>query len=105
MALIKELSVQELANWLNKGQNFLLIDVRPKQERDLAFISFAKALTKIDDKEKIDKNCKIVFHCHHGRRSLLEGLRWQAMGFKNIYNLTGGIDAWSLYIDKSVPRY
>ena len=38
-------------------------------------------------------------------RSRSAAEQYLARGFKNLYNLTGGIDAWSLQIDPSVPRY
>ncbi len=52
-----------------------------------------------------DGNSEIVTHCHHGVRSMkaLEILR--AAGFAQVRSLKGGIDAWSVTVDPSVPRY
>ena len=47
----------------------------------------------------------IAFHCHHGIRSQEAAQQLLREGFRNVYNLKGGIDAWSQSIDPSVPRY
>jgi monothiol glutaredoxin len=106
-APIEELSVEELAKWHKEGQNFTLIDVRPESEWKMAHISFAKPLEKLSDQEKLelDKNAALVFHCHHGGRSRRSAEAWRFKGFKKIYNLAGGIDAWSRKIDSKVPCY
>ena len=53
----------------------------------------------------LPKETKLVFHCHHGGRSQAAAERFLAEGFTNVHNLEGGIDAWSLHVDDSVPRY
>jgi adenylyltransferase/sulfurtransferase len=52
----------------------------------------------------VHKKCLVM--CHHGMRSahVIRFLQ-QEKGFTNLYNVTGGIDAWSLKIDPSIPRY
>jgi adenylyltransferase/sulfurtransferase len=47
----------------------------------------------------------IVVHCHSGTRSAQAVRLLQQRGFSNVYNLEGGIDAWSDQIDPSVPKY
>lgn len=102
---VKDLSVNDLKAWHEKGlDNALLIDVRSNEERDLAQISFAKPLSEVAI-ENLPKDKALIFHCHHGRRSMQMAERFRAQGFKNLFNLTGGIDAWSKMIDKSVPIY
>jgi monothiol glutaredoxin len=54
---------------------------------------------------KVAKDSPIVFMCHHGMRSRTAAERALKDGFKNVYNLEGGIDAWSQSVDSSVPRY
>jgi len=46
-----------------------------------------------------------VFQCHHGIRSQAAAEYCVEKGFRNVYNVVGGIDAWSLTVDRSVPRY
>ncbi|HSA86865.1 MAG TPA: rhodanese-like domain-containing protein, partial [Nitrospira sp.] len=54
---------------------------------------------------KLDKNAEIIAYCHHGMRSGdATGFLLQ-QGFSNVKNLIGGIDAWSVQVDGSVPRY
>src|SRR2546422_314430 len=55
--------------------------------------------------KKLDPNAEIVLHCHMGMRSMDATQFLLQQGFKNVKNLTGGINAWSLQIDPSVPRY
>ena len=51
------------------------------------------------------KDRPIVVHCHHGGRSARAVELLAQRGFTRVENLKGGIDAWSLAIDPSVPRY
>ena len=46
-----------------------------------------------------------MVHCHHGVRSRAAAERLLAAGFTNVFNLEGGIDAWSTTVDANVPRY
>ncbi|MDD1612848.1 MAG: rhodanese, partial [Methylococcaceae bacterium] len=55
--------------------------------------------------DEIDPEREIVLICHHGVRSLQAATYLAHQGFSNISNLAGGIDAWSLNCDNSVPRY
>lgn len=104
---VHELSVTELKSWLDEGEDILVIDVRPQFERDMAQLSCAKPLFAMSEQDigELDKKQAIVFHCHHGGRSRRVAEEWQAKGFKNLYNLSGGIDAWSRLVDRSVPVY
>ena len=54
--------------------------------------------------EELDRNDEIVVLCHHGIRSGRIVAYLDQQGFR-VTNLTGGIDAWSLFIDPRVPRY
>ena len=53
----------------------------------------------------LDRNTRIVFQCHHGIRSQSAAEYFHHAGFENLYNLAGGIDAWSRLVDPSLPRY
>jgi monothiol glutaredoxin len=55
--------------------------------------------------DALDKSTPIIFHCHHGMRSRSAAERYAAEGFSKVYNLEGGIDAWSLEVDPKVARY
>jgi monothiol glutaredoxin len=106
-AMVKQLSVGELKDWMDRKKPHLLIDVRTQEERSTAKIEpselFDESLRgKIDG---MDRDKTIVFHCHHGGRSQKAAEHLVKMGFRDVYNLQGGIDAWSLHVDPDVPRY
>jgi rhodanese-related sulfurtransferase len=54
---------------------------------------------------EIPRDRDVVLHCHHGVRSLTALQFLRAQGYERVTSLAGGIEAWSLEIDPSVPRY
>jgi len=84
-----------------------LVDVRDPQEWDLARIQGAMLNSEALSKEMMrwPKGTLIVFYCHLGQRSLDASSYFAGHGFKNAWSMIGGIDAWSLHVDASVPRY
>jgi len=107
-ARVKQIAPAELKAMMDRGEAFELIDVRTAEERAIAQIPGAKAFDEEARKhlEGLDKNeARVVFHCHHGSRSQAAAERYLSMGFKRVYNLRGGIDAWSATVDASVKRY
>jgi monothiol glutaredoxin len=84
-----------------------LFDVRTPEERAIAHIEGARLLDQEVAKEieKLPKDSLLVFHCHHGGRSQAAAEHFRDHGFTNVHNLAGGIDAWSVEVDPSVPRY
>ena len=55
--------------------------------------------------EAEDRGTPIALHCHHGGRSARAAQALIDLGFQEVYNVVGGIDAWSLTVDPAVPRY
>ena len=104
---VRELKPAELAAKLAAGEIKEFFDVRTAKERDIARIEGARLLDEaaMAHLAGLDKNTPIAFHCHHGRRSLSAAEHYRDEGFKNVYNLSGGIDAWAQAIDPKVPRY
>ncbi len=104
---VKPLRPEELAKWNEQGTKFTVFDVRTDAEMKQASVSFAKALDDAGMKTlaALGKDEKVVFMCHHGMRSRAAAERFLGEGYKNIYNLEGGIDAWSQRVDTKVPRY
>jgi len=104
---VKQITVTELKGKLDAGDAFVLIDVRTAQEREIATISGARAFDDATQAEldTLDRQTPLVFHCHHGSRSQRAAEFYLSQGFVDVSNLSGGIDAWSLEIDPSVPRY
>ncbi|MFZ5895207.1 MAG: Grx4 family monothiol glutaredoxin [Myxococcota bacterium] len=105
-AKVKELDAPELKARLDRGE-IVLFDVRPSHERDLASIAQAHSLDAKGQEylRGLDRNTPIAFHCHHGFRSQAAAQQMLGEGFRNVYNLRGGIEAWSQLVDPSVPRY
>ncbi|HVY44818.1 MAG TPA: Grx4 family monothiol glutaredoxin [Minicystis sp.] len=103
-ARVKQLGPEDLKAMMDAGEAFELVDVRGEKERAIASIPGAKPLTP-ELVEALDREVRVVFHCHHGGRSQAAAERFLAEGFKNVLNLRGGIDAWSTRVDPKVPRY
>ncbi|MDR9403450.1 MAG: rhodanese-like domain-containing protein [Halothece sp. Uz-M2-17] len=110
----QHISVEELALALEtKGSDRIqLIDVREPQEVETAAISgftnlplsqyeqWAPQIHQHFDPEK-----ETLVMCHHGVRSAQMCYWLNQQGFSNVKNIIGGIDAYSLAIDSSIPRY
>jgi monothiol glutaredoxin len=105
-AALKTLSVRELKTRLDAG-DITLIDVRPPQERELAKIAeeFRTFDEGIDALSRLPKDTALAFLCHSGARSAQAAEHFRSLGFRTVYNVAGGIDAWSREVDATVPRY
>ncbi len=105
---VKPISAVELQAMRDRGVPFELIDVRTEDERAIAKIEGSRLLDaeSYDTLLALDRDTTIVFHCHHGMRSQAAAEYFlQKEGFRDVYNLIGGIEAWSALVDPSVPRY
>ncbi|HEY6555782.1 MAG TPA: Grx4 family monothiol glutaredoxin [Polyangiaceae bacterium] len=104
---VRSLSAMELKAKLDAGDKLELIDVRTPEEREIASIEGARLLddSLLQELSRADKDTTLVFHCHHGSRSQSAAEQFVAQGFRSVYNLTGGIDAWALDVDPDVSRY
>lgn len=104
---VEQIGPGQLKEKLDAGAIAALFDVRPPAERERASIEGARPLD--DDAvtyiESLDKDTPLAFHCHHGQRSQAAAEHFRQQGFRKLYNLAGGIDAWSQEVDSSVPRY
>jgi monothiol glutaredoxin len=103
---VKRIGPRDLKKMLDEGK-VTLYDVRPDGERAIASIAAAKKLDAKGQQELLamPKDAPIALHCHHGGRSRSAAESLLQEGFTNVYNLEGGIDAWSNEVDSSVPRY
>ena len=104
---ITQLSAPELKILVDGGQPIELLDVRTPQECAIAKIEGARLLDQQYHDELLarDRDTLMVFQCHHGIRSQSAAQYFHGLGFTNLYNLEGGIDAWSRLVDPSIPRY
>jgi rhodanese-related sulfurtransferase len=109
-----QVTVEELANSL-KGENsanIQFIDVREPREVEIAAIKgfqnfplseYAEWSDRITT--QLDAHAETLVLCHHGVRSA-QMCQWLIhQGFTNVKNVAGGIDAYSLMVDPSIPRY
>jgi len=104
---IRQITALELKAMLDSGTPFEFWDVRTVSERNIAIIPGAKLLDSeaVEQIEALDRGTLLVFHCHHGIRSQNAALHFLSMGFNNLCNLAGGIEAWSEDVDPKVARY
>ncbi|WP_373698529.1 rhodanese-like domain-containing protein [Neisseria dentiae] len=106
--MIPQITPQQLQQWLAEGKPLTLLDVRTDEE--VAFcalpghVHIPMNLIPLRHNELPDEG-PIVVYCHHGVRSLHTAMYLADAGFDELYNLQGGIDAWSLQADPTVPRY
>jgi rhodanese-related sulfurtransferase len=102
-----EMNPRDVATAVRGANPPRLIDVRTPDEWALAGIEGATLMTETLAEEMMrwSKDSHIVFFCHFGQRSLDAATYFAGHGFKNMYSMKGGIDAWSVEVDESVPRY
>jgi monothiol glutaredoxin len=104
---VRTLTAVEAASRVAAG-TVTLVDVRPAEERGMATVGIA--FETLDDAglsrlETLPKHTPLAFLCHHGQRSAQAAEHFRGLGFTELYNVDGGIDAWSQQADPAVPRY
>ena len=103
-----EIEVTEVRAKLDRGDNFVLIDVREPHEYKICNIPGAKLIPLGEIGKRLgelDPQADIVIHCKSGMRSARACGILKAAGFKQVRNMKGGILAWSERVDPSVPKY
>jgi adenylyltransferase/sulfurtransferase len=104
-----EISVEETKRLLDETPDaVMLIDVREPFEVETCRIAGAESIPMRQIPEHVGslpKDKHLLIHCHHGGRSLRVTEYLRANGYDAVTNVAGGINAWSLQIDPSVPRY
>ena len=106
-AKVGTLTVAELRKMLDAKVPLRLLDVRTDRERTIARIAGDQSLEELarQDLDGLAKDTMLVLYCHHGTRSQAAAEQLVARGFRNVWNLSGGIDAWARQIDPTVARY
>jgi adenylyltransferase/sulfurtransferase len=103
-----EIGALELRDELRRNPDLLVLDVRDRQEYEIVHLEGAVLvpLSELPDRlSELDGHKEIVTHCHHGARSLKALEILKAAGFSKVRSLRGGIDAWAVNVDPSLPRY
>ena len=104
---VPEIRVEELKQRLDAGENLFLLEVRDESEYDISNIGgrliplpeLSKRISELDVHQKIVTICKM------GPRGAKAVQLLHKAGFEQVWNLTGGIHAWSDRVDHSVPKY
>jgi rhodanese-related sulfurtransferase len=108
---VPELTPSEFcARWsaAERGKSVVLLDVREPDELEAAAVTEALHIPMREIPARIgelDRTVPLVVMCHSGGRSRRVTEFLLGNGFSNVFNLRGGIDAWSTEIDPQVPRY
>lgn len=115
--LLPEITPQELAGWMQSGREMVLLDVREPYEFPRARMTGERILqaplselarkgaSALPEGVAGDGAVDVVVFCHHGVRSAQVTAWLLDMGWKSVYNLSGGIDAYARLVDPSVGLY
>lgn len=105
----RDIAPSDLAKMLKRKQNdVVLLDVRTPEEFVICSLDGAQLIPLIDLPSRLgelEKDQHIVVYCHHGVRSRSACQLLRESGFSNVFNLRGGISAWSREVDNTVPQY
>jgi adenylyltransferase/sulfurtransferase len=104
---VPEIRVEELKKQLDAGENLFLLDVRDEHEYEISniggqLIPLAELSSRVNE---LDAHRKIVTICKMGPRGAKAVQVLQEAGFTDVWNVRGGIHAWSDRVDPSVPKY
>lgn len=104
---VRSLAVDALKQMIDSKRPMLLLDVRTEDERDIVKLDGSVRFSADDPEilDEVDRSMPIVLICHHGVRSRAAAEHVIRLGFREVHNVTGGIDAWSQQVDPSAPRY
>jgi molybdopterin/thiamine biosynthesis adenylyltransferase/rhodanese-related sulfurtransferase len=104
---VPEITPRELKSRLDKGDDLYILDVREPHEYQICnigghLIPLGDLSSRVNE---LDSSREIVAHCRSGKRSAEASEFLRKAGFRKIWNLKGGILAWSDEVDPSVPKY
>lgn len=109
---MQSLRVEQLQDFVCAHPGVLLLDVREPWEVQLARIDLPGAASLHMPMQQIPQRLAelqptqpVVCICHHGARSAQVVAFLERHGHAQVYNLAGGVDAWSTQVDRAVPRY
>jgi rhodanese-related sulfurtransferase len=104
---MQEITVQELKEKIDKGEDFQLIDVREDFEYETSNIGglLIPLGGVVIEADKISRDKPVVVMCRSGKRSAAAIMQLEQLGYTNLSNLQGGILAWAAEIDPDISVY
>ncbi|MDD3483668.1 rhodanese-like domain-containing protein [Azovibrio restrictus] len=107
---MRHLSAPELAAWLADASRPApqLLDVRETWEHEYCHIpgSALMPMASVPLRlQELQPDAPLVCICHHGGRSMQVGMFLESRGFGEVYNLSGGVNAWAQAVDPAMKRY
>lgn len=104
---MNEITVTQLAQWIEEGKEFQLIDVREPFEYEMSNLNGLNIPLAgiVIEADKIAKDKPVVMQCRSGARSAAALMQLEKLGYTNLLNLKGGILAWAAQIDPDVQVY
>lgn len=105
---IQHLSPADVSALLAGDDAPTIIDVREQWEHDLVHLPVSTLIplsTLASRANDMDPSRSYALLCHHGMRSEMAANWLMQHGFSRLINIDGGIDAWSMDVDSSLPRY
>jgi len=105
---VLQITPHKLEEWRGASRKLSVVDVRERWEWDLGHIAGATLLPLSElgrTVVSLDPETETVVYCHHGPRGHAAAERLITLGFHRVYNLVGGIEAWSSEVDPAIPRY
>ncbi|TXK64903.1 Grx4 family monothiol glutaredoxin [Alkalisalibacterium limincola] len=104
---VQPIQVEDAKAKLDAGE-LVVVDVRPAEDRRQAAFPGPHEVLDEDSHDRLaalDKQQPLAFLCHHGISSRRAAEHFRGLGFRNVFNVEGGIDAWAQRVDTTVPRY
>jgi rhodanese-related sulfurtransferase len=104
---MKEVTVQELKEMIDRNEDFQLIDVREPFEYEVSNLNGLNIPLAgiVIESDKVSKDKPVIIQCRSGKRSAQAVMLLEQQGFDNLANLTGGILAWKDEIDPEMDVY
>ncbi|MGO1243161.1 MAG: rhodanese-like domain-containing protein [Sphingobacterium sp.] len=104
---MKEVTVQDLKNMMDRSEEFQLIDVREPFEYEVSNLNGLNIPLAgiVIEQDKVKKDVPVVVQCRSGKRSAQAIMLLEQQGFDNLSNLQGGILAWKEDIDPEMDVY
>lgn len=106
--MIKSISPKEAKTLIDSKSSIKIIDVREEWEHNLAKLEKSLLIPIREFPRQLAKfelEGTYLIYCHYGSRSFFACAVMAQKGFKDVYNLEGGIDAWARTVDRSIPKY